>query len=117
MKMQLEFKFERKFDSLKEVIVHSVFASSVPIKTLAGRLDHSPSNLSRRLSLANGEGEPCLSVEDLEGILEATGDYMPIYYLIEKFIQRDQEKLLMEFQEFKKKLPELEKLIKRLKER
>ncbi len=111
MKVQLEFDFERKFDSLKEAIVHSAFNSGIPIKHLAARLDHSPSNLSRRLSLAKDDKEPSLSVEDLEGIIEATADYTPIYYLIDKFVKRDQDKLLVEFQEFRKKIPDLKRFI------
>ncbi len=111
MKVQLEFSFEKRFESLKEVIVHSVFKSDIPVKTLAGRLDHSPSNLSRRLSLATCEGEPSLSVEDFEGIMAATENYTPIYYLIEKFIKQAEEQELSEFRELKKRLPELKRLI------
>jgi hypothetical protein len=109
--MQLDFNFERKFSNVKESIVYSVFNSQISIKQLASRLDHSPSNLSRRMNLVKTEGEPCLSVEDFEAILEATGDYAPIYYLIEKFLQKDQDRLMREFEEFKKKIPDLKRFI------
>jgi hypothetical protein len=111
MKMQIEMQFDRKFSNLKEAIVHSVFKSDTSIKTLACKLDHSPSNLSRRLNLVKVDGEPCLSVEDFEGIMEATGDYTPIYYLLERFVQKDQDRLLKEFDEFKKKIPDLKRFI------
>ncbi len=111
MKMQLEFDFSKRFESLKEATIHSVYQSSISIKTLASKLDHAPSNLSRRLSLAKSETDPSLSIDDLEGILEATGDFTPIYYLAEKFLQKDQDKLMQEFQSFKKHLPEIKKLI------
>ncbi len=111
MKVQLDLDFDKKFANLKEAIVHSVYTSNYSIKALATKLDHSPSNLSRRLNLIKGEGEPGLTVEDFESILEATGDYSPIYYLIERFLQKDQDRLVREFEEFKKKIPELKKLI------
>ncbi len=111
MRVQLELDYGRKFDNLKEAIVHSVYSSTVSLKTLASRLDHSPSNLSRRLNLIKAEGEPGLTVEDFEAILEATGDYSAIYYLVEKFLQKDQDRLMREFDEFKKKIPDLKRFI------
>ncbi len=111
MKFQLDLDFNKKFANLKEAVVNSVYTSNYSIKTLASKLDHSPSNLSRRLNLIKGEGEPGLTVEDFEGILESTGDYSPIYYLIERFLQKDQDRLSREFEDFKKKIPELKKFI------
>lgn len=111
MKFQLEFSFEKRFDNLKEVIVHSVYQSTFPIKTLAAKLDHAPSNLSRRLSLMKSEDGPGLTVEDFEHILEETKDYTPIYYLIDKFLQKDQDRLLREFEDFKRQIPKFKKLI------
>lgn len=114
MKLQLEFSFEKRFDSLKEVVVHSVYQSTLSIKALAVSLDHAPSNLSRRLALVKSEDGPCLTVDDFERILEQTGDYTPIYYLIDKFLQKDQDRLLRDFQDFKKHIPEIKKLIARV---
>ena len=111
MRVQLDLNFDKKFDNLKEAIVHSVYSANVSVKLLAARLDHSPSNLSRRLNLIKTEGEPGLTVEDFETILEATGDYTAIYYLVEKFLQKDQDRLIREFDEFKKKIPELKRFI------
>ena len=110
-KIQLELDFSKKFESLKEAIVHSVYSSNQSLKILATKLDHSPSNLSRRLNLIKADGEPGLTVEDFEAILEETGDYTPIYYLVERFLQKDQDRLTREFEEFKKKIPEFKRFI------
>lgn len=117
-RVQLEFDFEsKKFDILKEAVVHSVFSSQICLKTLAARLDHSPSNLSRRLSLVKLEGEPALTVEDFERIIEETKDFTPIYYLVEKFLKKENDILLKEFQDFKKKIPEIERFLSMVKGR
>jgi hypothetical protein len=114
MKIQLEFSFEKPFDSLKEVIINSVHQSTLSIKALAAALDHAPSNLSRRLALIKSEDGPCLTVDDFERILEQTGDYLPIYYLIDKFLKKDQDQLLRDFQDFKKHISEAKKFIARV---
>lgn len=109
MKVQLEFEFDRKWDSLEEVTVHAVHTSRVPLKYLAGECNLSPAGLSKRLNLHPDENDPRITLKIFERILEVTQDFRPIYYLVDKFIRKDEEKILAEFREFKKMLPEIKR--------
>jgi len=65
------------------------------MEAVAASLDMSPSELSRRLNahVQAKEGDVSnrpLRISDLIGIVTATGDYRPIYWLAEKFL-RDPE--------------------------
>jgi hypothetical protein len=112
MKIQLNLDFSSKrFENLEEAVIHAIHTSPTSLKHLAGELGHSPAGLSKRLNLTPMDNEPRLSLKDLEKFMEVTGDYRPIHYLIERFLQKDEEKILAEFREFKRKIPELKKFI------
>ena len=78
-----------QYRSLREVAAAAVYASRKGVSGVAGDLDMSPTDLTKRLNLDGAEPRP-LRVEDLEGIIESTGDCRPIYWLIERFL-RDPE--------------------------
>jgi hypothetical protein len=78
-----------QYRSLREVAAAAVYASRKGVAGVAGDLDMGPTDLTKRLNLEGSEPRP-LRVEDLEGIIESTGDCRPIYWLIEKFL-RDPE--------------------------
>lgn len=110
--IQLDLNFESpQFDSLEEAFVHSVHTSSISMKHLAGEMNLLPAGLSKRLNLHPEENDPRFNLRQFEKYLEATGDYRPIYYLVERFLQKDQDRLMREFQEFKKRIPEIKKLM------
>jgi hypothetical protein len=112
MKLQLELNFEsKKFDSLEEATIHAFHSTEKPLKHIAAELNLSPCGLSKRLNLTPSDDDPRLSLKNFERYIEFTGDFRPIYYLIEKFLQKDQDRLLQEFQEFKRNIPQLKKLI------
>ncbi len=111
MKIQLEFDWDKKWESLEEVTIHTAHTCGMPLKHLAGELNLSPAGLSKRLTLSPEENDPRFTLKAFERLLEVTGDYRPIHYLIEKFLQKDEERTLAEFREFKRKIPELKKFI------
>lgn len=78
-----------QFRSLREVAAAAVYASKKGVAGVAGSLDMSPTDLTKRLNPDSAEPRP-LRVEDLEGIIAATGDMRPIHWLIERFL-RDPE--------------------------
>lgn len=53
---------------------------------VAGDLDMSPSELSKRLNRNADENLP-LRVQDAVRIIESTGDLRPVYWLIERFLR------------------------------
>lgn len=70
---------------------HSVYACRKGLTGVAGDLDMSPSELTKRLNADTAEPRP-LRAGDVEDIIRSTGDMTPIYWLCEKFLQDDEAK-------------------------
>lgn len=73
-----------RFPRWEDTLVHSVYSSRLGLNGVAAKLDQSPSDLCKRLA---GEETRPLRGKDVLGILEATGDFTPIYWLLEKFLK------------------------------
>lgn len=83
-----------QYRSLHECTAATVYSSRKGVAGVAGDVDMSPTDLTKRLNVDGAEPRP-LRVGDLEDILQSTQDFRPIYYLVEKFLrdpnmQRDQ---------------------------
>ncbi len=109
--IQFEMEFDKTFESLEEAVINAFYSCGKPLRHIAGDLGYDPAGLSKRLSLASQDNNPRLNLKDLEKFIESTGDTSPILYLVKKFLQKEQDKLLHEFQAFKKHIPEIKKLI------
>jgi hypothetical protein len=90
---QLQLSFEpgltARFRELEDCLQHVVMIQRGGVDAVAPHLNMAPSELSRRLNAHHAikEGDPNnrpLRVQDFMGILEATNNDMPIYWLIEK---------------------------------
>lgn len=90
---QLTLNFEpgltERFKTFDEVLAAAVYGSRKGLNAVAGDLDMSPSELTRRLNPDTDDPRP-LRTKDSVGIIESTGDLRPVYWLIEKFL-RDPE--------------------------
>lgn len=92
---QLSLAFEpgltarhRSLEDCCSAVVHNC---RLGVEGVAAHLDMAPSELSRRLNahVHAKEGDTSnrpLRLADLVGIIEATGDFRPIYWLAEKFL-------------------------------
>ena len=96
---QLPLNFEpgltARFKRLEDCIASAVLNYSKGLEAVAGALDQSPSELSRRLNahIPMKEGDTNnrpLRVSDMVGVMGETCDYRPIYWQIERFL-RDPE--------------------------
>ena len=83
---QLTLSFESgvsdRFHTLRECVATGVYQRG--LKQVAIDLDQAPSNLSVQLS---DDHSRHFSVDSLERYIEKTGDLVPVYYLVEKFIK------------------------------
>lgn len=83
---QLTLTFEPgvsdRYGSLRECVATGVYQRG--LKRVAIDLDQAPSNLSVQLS---DDPSRHFSVDSLERYVETTGDLVPVYYLVEKFIK------------------------------
>lgn len=91
MQLNLDFSpgLTQQFPQLEDVLAAAVYGCRSGLNGVAGELDMSPSELSRRLN-RNGDDSRPLRVSDMVGIIAASDDKRPIYWLIEKFL-RDPE--------------------------
>lgn len=81
-----------QFPQLEDVLTAAVYGSRIGLNGVAARLDQSPSELSRRLNRESDDHRPA-RVQDLVGIVEATADLRPIYWLIEKFMESPEARM------------------------
>lgn len=117
---QLSLDFEvgltARFRRLEDCINHTVLNYSKGMEAVAGALDQSPSELSRRLNahLASKEGDTNnrpLRVADMVGTLEETKDYRPVFWLIERFLRDPEVQRTQAIHELAKVMPYVQALI------
>jgi len=84
--LQLDFVpgLSERYPTVLECIRACVYSNAKPIKSIAGDMDMSPSDLSRKLS-GNPDDPRRFSVGDLEHYVSVTGDTTPIQYLVQKY--------------------------------
>jgi hypothetical protein len=89
-KSQLTLDFEPglldRHRNLRDVITTGIYRRG--LSTCAIDLNESPGNLSNQLS---DESQRKFGVDDLELYLEKSKDFTPIFYLVEKFLGREQK--------------------------
>jgi hypothetical protein len=117
MTQQFELDFEgglsSRHSSLLACLDDCISRSPHQKKVIASELDLSPSALSRRLTpQPKGSSEPRFSVELFEEYIEKYEDLTPIYYLVEKFCQKPEDKKRQAISQLASMMPMLEKLIK-----
>lgn len=81
MTLAFEAGLVERYPSLRECVATGVYRKG--LTKVAIDLDQAPSNLSVQLSADEARR---FSIESFELYLEKTGDYTPIYYLVEKFL-------------------------------
>lgn len=86
MNLTFEPGLTARFRSLREATAHTVYASRRGLAAVAADLDMSPSELTKRLNADSAEPRP-MRVDDLEAIIQSTGDATPIYWLVEKYLR------------------------------
>ncbi len=84
--LNLDLGLTAQYRSLREVVAATVYASRKGVAGVAGDLDMSPTDLTKRLNVDGAEPRP-LRAEDIEGILHSTQDFRPIHWQIEKFLR------------------------------
>lgn len=81
-----------QFPRLEDVLTAVVYGHRAGLNGVAAQLDQSPSELSRRLNRESDDHRPA-RVQDLVGIVQATGDLRPIYWLIERFMESPEARM------------------------
>jgi len=87
--LDFEAGLTERFRTWDEVLAAAVYGSRKGLNGVAGELDMSPSELTRRLNPDADDPRPLRS-KDAVKIIQATGDMRPVYWLMETFL-RDPE--------------------------
>lgn len=74
-------ELSQRYRNLRDCISTGIYQRG--LSTVAIDLNESPGNLSNQLS---DDSSRKFGVDDLERFMEKSGDYTPIYYLIDKFL-------------------------------
>lgn len=113
---QLNLDFEpglsRKYKSLRRCVAETVYRAGLDRCAIAA--DESPGNFSKSLS-DREKGDTTsrrFDIDALEAVLEETGDYTPIYYLIDRFLHDEDVKRKQAIQALGTAMPEIMRLLK-----
>lgn len=94
-KLQMEIDFEsgltERFPEFLDCVKASVYGCGKPFKVVAADLDMSASELSRKLA-DNPNDNVHFPAKRLADLITATGDLMPVYWLVEKFCEGTEAK-------------------------
>lgn len=96
-----------RYRSLKDCMATCVYKRG--LSKVAVDLDQAPSNLSTQLS---EDGSRHFSIDSFEKYLEKTGDYTPLYYLVERFVGDKRGKKDAALEKIMAVAPELMDLLK-----
>lgn len=113
LSLQLEPGLARKFRSLRRATAQVIYQHGLDRCAIAA--DESPGNFSKSLG-DREKGDTTarrFDLDALEAVMDETGDYTPIYYLIDKYLHDDQAKKDQAVQALGAMLPELQLLLKR----
>lgn len=111
---QVEMDFRpgltRQFRNILDVIRTTVYRSRGGLDAVAAALDRSPSEVSKMLNKQDDEANRRrFPVDELETVIDQTGDLDPIFYLVEKYCIDSEVKR-------KQAISQIPSLIKRLEE-
>lgn len=115
---QLTLDFEpgllERYPSAMDRLRAAVYASRLPLKTIAADMDTSASTLSRKL--AEDQDDPRrFSLRDLERYIDATGDTTVIEYLALKYLQSEDIRRQQALSQATRLLAELAPLVEAMK--
>lgn len=117
---QLTFNFEpslpERFKTLREFIAYRIQEQRLNAAALAGKMDLSPSVLSRKLNQPDGDTQR-LNVDDLEHYITSTGDIASVIeYLAAKYMDNEPARKARVLTKVESMLPDLLAAIASLKE-
>lgn len=110
---QFELDFEGglvdRFPIFLDCVRASVYGCGRQFKAIASDLDMSPSELSKKLA---DHADTHFALRRLPDLLEATKDYSPIFWLVEKYCDDPESKRRKSVARLEQMLPELQRLLK-----
>lgn len=112
--LSLEPGLTQRYKSLREVLQHSCLNDPRGLKAIAADCDLSVSELSRRLNPSPGDPRS-LDVDVFVDILASTDDYLPIRWLLARFIPDDTSRHAVAVQKLERLMSEVASVLHEVK--
>lgn len=109
--LQLQPGISQRFKSLREVTHWCALNHRGGIASIAAGVDMSPSQLARKLAGNDDDPHRTLDIDDFVRVLTETGDYTPIYWLIDRFLPSDDQKRKAAVDQLSNLMPQLAALL------
>lgn len=112
LSLQLEPGLSHRFRSLRRAVADVVYRAGLDRCAIAA--DEGPGNFSKALA-DRQKGDTTarrFDLDALEAVMDETGDYTPIYYLIDKYLRDDQARRDEAINRLGQMLPELTAMLK-----
>jgi hypothetical protein len=90
--LQLQPGLTQRFKTLREVSHWCALNHRGGVASIAAGVDMSPSELARKLAGNPDDPHRTLDIDDWVKAIEATGDFTPVLWLVEKFLPSDEQK-------------------------
>jgi hypothetical protein len=113
--LSLEPGLLQRYKSLRDAVQHSALNDPRGLKAVAADCDLSVSELSRRLSPSPGDPRS-LDVDVFVEIMASTNDYMPLRWLIARFLPDDTQRQAVAVQKLERMLSEVAAALREVKE-
>ena len=86
------------YSSCRECIQSRIYQVGRPQKAIAADMDYSPSTLSRKLTQSPHDSQK-FTLDDFELYMSVTKDIQGIFYLVDKYICKDQDEYIRRLEE------------------
>lgn len=101
----------RQFPHFMDCIAAVIHGYRGGMQSVAGACDVSPSIMSRWCNWRNEDDPRHMPMKHLATVMQATGDYRPIYWLIEAFLEDEDTKNRRTLSELRELVPRLHELL------
>ena len=109
--LQLQPGVTQRFRTLREVSHWCALNHRGGVAAIAASVDMSPSALARKLAGNADDPHRTLDIDDWVRTIEATGDYTPVFWLIEKFLPSDEQKRQAAVDQLSNLMPQIAALL------
>lgn len=115
MSVQLTLEIQpgltQRFKSLRQITHWAVLNHRGGVSSIAAGVDMSPSNLARKLAGNPDDPHRSLDIDDWVRIVEESGDFAPVYWLIERFLPSDDQKRKAAVDQLSSLMPQIAALL------
>lgn len=109
--LEMQPGLTQRFKSLRQVTHWCALNHRGGVGSIAAGVDMSPSQLARKLAGNDDDPHRTLDIDDWVRVIAETGDFTPLYWLIEKFLPSDDQKRRAAVDQLSNLMPQIAALL------